>query len=136
MNYADIKVGDRATIQKTIRREDVVQFAELSLDTNPVHLDPEYGKNSMFKDNIVHGMLVASLISATLANQLPGNGTIYMSQELKFMKPVYFGDTCTATVEVIEKKDEKHIIILETTVSANEPDNIVIKGQAVVKKPE
>lgn len=133
MEYNNIKVGDFASVEKVITKEDVFDFARISLDTNPVHLDPEYGKNSLFKDNIVHGMLVASLISAAIGNELPGNGTIYMSQELKFVKPVYFGDNCKAVVKVIEKKDEKNIIILETIVYAN--DDIVIKGQAVVKKP-
>ena len=135
MKYEDIKIGDKASVEKTITKEDVVDFARLSLDTNPVHLDEEYGKNSMFKDNIVHGMLVASLISAVLGNELPGNGSIYMKQDLKFMKPVYFGDTCKAVVEVIEKNDEKHIVTLKTTVSVGSDDNIVIKGQASLKKP-
>lgn len=134
MNYQDIKIGDHATIEKTITKEDVEKFAELSLDTNPVHLDPEYGKNSIFKDNIVHGMLVSSLISAVIANKLPGEGTIYMGQDLKFLKPVYFNDHCVARVEVVEKRDDKNMIFLDTTVYVNEPENVVISGRAVVKK--
>lgn len=135
MTYEEIKLGDSAFITKTITKEDVEEFAKLSLDINPIHLDQEYGKSSIFKDNIVHGMLVASLISAVIGNDLPGHGTIYLGQDLKFMKPVYIGDTCTATVTVIEKKDEKHIIVLDTVVSAGNDENVVIKGQAVVKKP-
>ena len=135
MTYEEIKLGDSAFITKTITKEDVEEFAKLSLDINPIHLDQEYGKSSIFKDNIVHGMLVASLISAVIGNDLPGHGTIYLGQDLKFMKPVYIGDTCTATVTVIEKKDEKDIIILDTVVSAGNDENVVIKGQAVVKKP-
>ncbi|WP_276317190.1 MaoC family dehydratase [Anaerosphaera multitolerans] len=122
-------------MEKTFTREDVVEFSKLSLDVNPIHLDEEYAKNSIFKQNIVHGLLVSSLISAVLANKLPGNGTIYMSQELKFVKPVFFGDKCIATVEVVEKKDNKNIIILDTKVYTNDTDNVVITGQAVVKKP-
>ncbi|WP_073184340.1 MaoC family dehydratase [Anaerosphaera aminiphila] len=136
MNYSDIKIGDKATIEKTFTKEDVIEFSKLSLDTNPIHLDSEYAKNSIFKENIVHGLLVSSLISAVLANKLPGTGTIYMSQELKFLKPVYFNDNCIASVEVVEKKDAKNIIILNTTVCTNSTDNVVITGQAVVKKPE
>lgn len=104
MTYEEIKLGDSAFITKTITKEDVEEFAKLSLDINPIHLDQEYGKSSIFKDNIVHGMLVASLISAVIGNDLPGHGTIYLGQDLKFMKPVYIGDPCTATVTVIEKK--------------------------------
>lgn len=134
MKYEDIRVGDKASIEKVITKEDVFKFAELSLDTNPVHLDPDYGKNSIFKDNIVHGMLVSSLISAVIANKLPGNGTIYMGQDLKFMKPVYFGDRCVAVVEVAEKRDDKNMIFLNTTVYVENEDNVVITGKAVVKK--
>lgn len=134
MNYEDIKIGDTATIEKIITKEDVEKFAELSLDTNPVHLDPDYGKNSIFKDNIAHGMLVSSLISAVIANKLPGEGTIYMGQDLKFLKPVYFNDRCVAKVQVVEKRDDKNMIFLDTTVYVNEPENVVISGRAVVKK--
>lgn len=135
MKYEDIKLGDKASLEKVIIKEDVETFAKLSLDTNPIHLDPEYGKSSMFKNNIVHGMLVSSLISAVIGNQLPGNGTIYMGQDLKFLKPVYFADKCIAEVEVVKKRDDKRLIILDTIVYVDSKENIVIKGQAIVKKP-
>ncbi len=134
MNYLDIKIGDVATVERIFMREDLEKFAELSLDYNPVHLDEEYGKNSIFKGNIVHGILVASLISGTLSEKLPGNGTIYVEQDLSFVKPVYVGERCTASVRVLDKKDSKNIITLETKVYIGSEENLVIEGKAVVKK--
>lgn len=133
MNFTDIKIGDTETVSKIFSREDVVAFSELSTDYNPVHLDEEYAKNTIFKGRIVHGLLVASLISSALGTKLPGEGSIYMSQELKFLKPVRVGDKCTAKVVVLSKREDKQIIVLETTVTVN--DGIeVISGQAVMKK--
>jgi len=135
MEYNEINIGDKAAIEKTITKYDVELFAKLSLDNNPLHLDPEYGSTSIFKDNIVHGILVSSLISAVIGNLLPGHGTVYMSQSLHFKKPVYFGDKCIAEVEVTAKKDEKKIIFLNTIVYVESKENVVITGEAVVKKP-
>ena len=134
MDYLDIQVGDKASVTKAFSEEEVRLFAELSTDTNPVHLDKEYAAKTVFKRNIVHGILVSSLISSVLGTKLPGEGTIYMGQELKFLKPVYIGDECTAEVEVLSKRDDKQIIILKTTVTTNNGETEVISGQAVMKK--
>lgn len=134
MNYADINVGDKAQAVKAFTRQDVADFAALSTDNNPVHLDEEYAANTIFKKNIAHGILVSSLISAVLGTKLPGEGTVYMSQNLKFLKPVYIGDECTAEVEVLSKRDDKQIIVLKTTVTTNNGETEVIVGEAVMKK--
>lgn len=135
MEYKDIEIGDIATVERDFDMEDLLEFSRLSLDENPIHLDVDYGKNSMFKDNIVQGMLVASLISGVLSERIPGHGTIYMGQDLRFVRPVFPGDRCIATVEVLEKRDEKNIIILGTRVCVEDEDNVVIEGKAIVKKP-
>ena len=132
MKYEEIEVGHAGEVTKTFTEEDVVSFAGLSLDTNPVHLDEEYAAGTLFKRRIVHGMLSASLISAALATKCPGPGSIYLGQELSFQKPVYFGDTLTARVEVIEKLP-KRIVVLSTTVT-NQSGDVVINGKATLKK--
>ena len=131
--YADIKVGDEASFAKTITEADVVNYAGLSGDFNPVHIDAEYAAQSMFKERISHGMLVAGLISAVLGTLLPGPNSIYLGQELTFTAPVKFGDTVTAHVSVTEKRDDKRIIKLRTWVT-NQRGETVIDGGAVVKK--
>lgn len=132
MKYEEIEVGHAGEVTKTFTEEDVVSFAGLSLDTNPVHLDEEYAAGTLFKRRIVHGILSASLISAALATKCPGPGSIYLGQELSFQKPVYFGDTLTARVEVIEKL-AKRVVVLSTTVT-NQNGDVVINGKATLKK--
>lgn len=134
MNYEDIKIGDKATIEKTFTSEDVFAFSEVSADKNPLHLDEEYAKNSLFGKRIVHGMLTASLISAVLGTKLPGENTLYLSQSLKFTHPVYIGDHCVAEVEVISKRDDKKMLTLKTTVTTNKGATEVVVGEAIVKK--
>ena len=131
--YEDIKVGDEASLTKTITDAQIVDYAGLTGDTNPVHLDAEYAAQSMFGERIAHGMLVAGLISAVLGTQLPGPNSIYLGQDLKFRAPVKIGDTVKAVVTVTEKRDDKRIIKLGTTVS-NQRGEIVIDGAAVIKK--
>lgn len=131
--YADIKIGDSASFAKTITEGDVVNYAGLTGDFNPVHIDAEYAKESMFKERIAHGMLVSGLISAVLGTQLPGANSLYLGQDLKFKAPVKIGDTATATVTVTEKRDDKRIITLKTTVT-NQDGVVVIDGTAVIKK--
>jgi 3-hydroxybutyryl-CoA dehydratase len=133
LTYADINVGDTAEFSKTITEKEVYSFAEVSGDFNPVHVDPEFAKNSMFGKQIAHGVLSGSLISTVLGTKLPGQDTIYLGQNFKFLAPVFFGDTLTAKVEVAEKKDEKHIIKLRTFVM-NQEGKIVVDGEAVVMK--
>lgn len=134
MNYEDIKIGDKATVEKTFTGKDVDTFAEITTDTNPIHINEEYAKNSMFGQRIVHGMFTASLISAVLGTKLPGENTIYLSQTIKFTHPVYLGDHCVATVEVISKRDDKRMLTLKTTVTTNNGETEVVVGEAIAKK--
>lgn len=130
-NYDSFQVGDTASFSKTITESDVSNYAGITGDFNPVHIDQEYAKNSFFKDRIVHGMLSAGLISAVLGTKLPGPGAIYLSQDLKFIKPVKINDTITAKVEVTERKPERKILILKTTCS-NQNDVEVLTGNAEI----
>ena len=131
--YDEIKIGAEASLTKTITDAQIVDFANLTGDTNPVHLDADYAAKSMFGERIAHGMLVAGLISAVLGTKLPGPNSIYLGQDLRFTAPVKIGDTVTVTVTVTEKRDDKRIIKLQTTVS-NQRGEVVIDGNAVIKK--
>ncbi|AET68571.1 acyl dehydratase [Desulfosporosinus orientis DSM 765] len=131
--FADIKVGDSASLSKTVTEADVVTFAGLTMDYNPVHIDTEFAKKTIFKERIVHGILSAGFISAVLGTQLPGPNSIYLSQDLKFTAPVRIGDTVTARVTIIEKREVKQILILQTTVT-NQHGEVVVNGTAVIKK--
>ncbi|SFQ95476.1 MaoC family dehydratase [Desulfoscipio geothermicus] len=129
--YDSIKVGDKASFTKTITETDITLYGAVSGDFNPVHFNSVYAEKTMFKNRIAHGMLTAGLISAILGMQLPGPGTIYLSQSLSFRSPVFIGDTITAQVEVLEKEDEKKQIKL-STVCKNQNDKKVIVGEAIV----
>ena len=126
-----LKTGDKASRSLTIRDETIRAFAEVTGDTNPVHLDDDYAAGTRFGRRIAHGMIAAGLISATLANDLPGPGTVYLNQTLKFKLPVYPGDTVTATVEVLSVRPDKPIVTL-ATVCTNQNDEVVLAGEAVV----
>lgn len=123
-----IKIGDKASRVRVVSDEDILNFAEVSEDYNSVHIDEEFAKNSIFGKRIAHGMLGASFISCVLANDLPGDGTIYLSQSLKFLKPVTIGDEVISTVEVLSIDGNK--VKLKTTCSVD--DENVIEGEAVV----
>lgn len=127
----NIKIGDTASLSKTITEKEVQLFGELTDDFNPVHFDEEFARGTRFGRRIAHGMLGASLISAALANKLPGRGTVYLSQTLKFTAPVYLGDTVTVTVTVTDVKEGKPTVTLET-VCTNQNGETVIKGEAIV----
>ena len=131
--YEDIQIGDTDSFTKTITEYDIVQFARLTGDFNPVHLDHEYAKTTPFKERIAHGILSGSIISTVLGMRLPGPNTIYLSQNFKFLLPVKIGDTIKAHVEVVEKRDEKKIIKLKTKV-INQRQEVVVDGEAVVMK--
>jgi len=133
LTYYDLKIGDKASLSKTISESDIYQFAGITGDFNPLHVDAEYAKKSIFSERIAHGILTAGFISSVLAMKLPGSDTIYLSQNLIFRAPVRIGDTVIAEVEIIEKRDEKKIIRLRTQVR-NQRDEIVIDGEAVVMK--
>jgi 3-hydroxybutyryl-CoA dehydratase len=126
-----LNIGDNASISKTITDADIFAFAEVTGDHNPVHLNDEYAAKTRFGGRIAHGMLSASLISAVLANKLPGAGSVYLSQTLKFVKPVFPGDTVTARATVTEIRDDKPIVKLET-VCLNQRDETVLQGEATV----
>ena len=125
-------VGTRATRERTITDDDIVRFAEVSGDRNPVHLDEEYAARSPFGQRIAHGFLVGSLISAAIGMDLPGPGSIYLGQTLKFVAPVHIGDTVTVSVEVIKVREDKRLITLRTDCT-NQNGALVITGEAVVK---
>lgn len=131
--YADMNVGDSASLSKTVTESDILSFAGLTMDFNPVHVNAEYAKESIFKERIAHGMLSAGFISAVLGTTLPGPNAIYLGQELKFTAPVKIGDTVTATATITEKKDEKRILKLKTVVT-NQHGEVVVDGNAVIKK--
>jgi len=124
-----LKIGDKASLSKTISEQDVSDFARLSLDTNPLHLDEDYARQTRFGGRIVHGMLGASLISAVIGTQL--GGPIYLSQSLKFLIPIHIGERITATAEVIAVREDKNIVTLNTVVT-NQLGEQVISGEAVV----
>ena len=126
-----IKPGDTASVTKIITQEDIEKFADLSGDHNPIHLDEEHAKGTRFGRRIAHGMLTSSLISNVIGNELPGVGSIYLSQTLQFLAPVFAGDTITARATVTSVREDKPIVKLET-VCANQRDEIVIKGEATV----
>jgi len=126
-----MKLGDSAEITKKIEQADVDAFADLTGDHNPVHVDEEFAKTTRFGRRIAHGMLTASLISSVLANKLPGAGSVYLGQTLRFVAPVFPGDEITARVTVKEIRDDKPVVKLET-VCLNQRDEIVIRGEATV----
>ena len=131
--YEDIKIGDEASLTRTITEVHIVNYAGLTGDWNPVHSDAEHAAQSMFGERIAHGMLMAGLISAVLGMQLPGPNSIYLGQDLKFTAPVKIGDTVTVAVTVTEKRDDKRIIKLQTTAT-NQRGEMVVDGNAVIKK--
>lgn len=132
MNIGEISVGMSAEMSKTITSEVIMAFAEATGDFNPVHIDEEAGKASIFGERIAHGMLSAGLISAVLGMKLPGAGALYLSQTLKFVRPVKIGDTVTATVEVLEVITAKKRVRLATTCR-NQLGETVVEGEAWAK---
>lgn len=130
-----IKIGEVACFQKTLSESDVYLYAGISGDFNPAHINEVVSEKGFFKKRIAHGMLTASLISTVLGCHLPGPGTIYLSQDLKFRKPVYLGDTIEAKVEVLEINQDKNQLVLRTTCT-NQHGELVIDGQARVMPPK
>jgi 3-hydroxybutyryl-CoA dehydratase len=125
------KLGDSAEITRTIEQTDIQAFADVTGDHNPVHVDEAFAKTTRFRQRIAHGMLTASLISAVLANKLPGEGSVYLGQTLQFVAPVFPGDRVTARVTIKEIREDKPIVKLET-ICTNQRDEIVIRGEATV----
>jgi 3-hydroxybutyryl-CoA dehydratase len=124
-------IGDRATFSRTVTPELIERFADASGDTNPQHLSDEFSAGTRFGKRIAHGMLTGSFISALIGTKFPGPGCIYMSQTMKFLKPVFIGDTIDVVATVTAYRPEKGILTLETVCSNQAGDN-VLTGEAVV----
>lgn len=129
----DLEVGMSRSLRKVVTDRDIEMFAEVSTDRNPVHLDDDYAKETMFHGRIAHGMLTAGLISAVIGEQLPGHGTVYLGQNLKFMAPVRPGDMVLAEVTVAEIDHSRRRVALDTKCYVD--DTIVLKGDAMVLAP-
>ncbi len=132
-SLADLHVGQSATLARTVTAADIAQFAAVTGDANPVHLDEAYARTTPFGGRIAHGMLSAAFISAVLGMQLPGPGTIYLSQTLKFRAPVRPGDTVQTTVTVRELIADKNRVVLDAVCAVGEL--VVLQGEAVVLAP-
>ena len=129
--FATLKVGDKDSISKTITADVVAKFADVSNDHNPLHLDEDFAKTTQFGQRIAHGMISAGLISAVHGTQLPGQGAVYMTQSLKFRRPVFYGDTLTAWAEVQEKIEDKKRVVLKNWV-VNQKGETVVEGEALL----
>ena len=129
----DIEMGMTRYIRKVITDRDIEKFAEISTDHNPVHLDDEYARDTIFEGRIAHGMLTAGLVSEVIGEQLPGHGTIYMSQNLKFLAPVRPGDLVHAEVKVVDMVIDKRRVKLDCRCEVNGKN--VLVGEAIVLAP-
>lgn len=125
------EIGQTATIEKTLDKQTVVAFASVSEDYNPIHLDEDFAKTTQFERPIVHGMLASSLISGLLASKVPGAGSIYLGQSLKFLRPIFVGETVTAKVEVTSVREDKPIAVISTQV-LNANGEVAVDGEATV----
>jgi len=131
----ELNIGDTAEFSKTVSETDIYQFAGITGDFNPAHVNEEYAKKTFFKTRIAHGMLSAGFISTVIGTKLPGTGSIYIQQDLSFLAPVRIGDTITARAEVIEIMEGKNRVRLKT-VCVNQEGTQVINGEAVVSPPK
>lgn len=128
LTFDKIKINQSAEIKKLVSEEDIKNFASLTGDNNPVHLDEEYAKNTFFKKRIAHGLLTASFISTAIATKLPGPGSIYLDQSLKFLAPAYIGDIIHVFIRVTKKNIEKKIVTLSTDAFVTKKK--IITGEA------
>ncbi|WP_120993681.1 MaoC family dehydratase [Stutzerimonas urumqiensis] len=131
--YEALEVGQKATFSKTVQEADVQLFAAVSGDRNPVHLDADFAAGTLFKERIAHGMYSGALISAAIACELPGPGTIYLGQQLSFSRPVKLGDTLRVELEILEKQPKNRVRI--ATRVFNQHDEQVVDGEAQVLAP-
>lgn len=131
----EIKIGDSAEFAKTVTEADIVLFAGITGDLNPAHVNQVWAENTMFKARIAHGMFSGGLLSTVLGMYLPGPGSIYLSQELRFLAPVYIGDTITARAEVLEIIENKNRVRLKTTCRKQD-GTVVVDGVALVMPPK
>jgi 3-hydroxybutyryl-CoA dehydratase len=131
--FEDLSVGMRETISKTVENEDVIGFAELSGDRNPIHLSEHFARKTRFGGRIVHGLYTASLISAVIGMRLPGPGAVYISQTLNFLGPVKIGDVVDVSVEVAELTEKGRRVRLQCECRVG--DKVVLEGQGVLSVP-
>ena len=131
--YEALEVGQTASYSKTVEERDILLFAALSGDRNPVHLDAEYAATTLFRERIAHGMFSGALISAAVACTLPGPGTIYVGQQMSFQKPVKLGDTLTVRLEILEKLPKYRVRI--ATRVFNQHGELVVDGEAEIIAP-
>lgn len=134
-SISELNVGENAEFTKTIAESDIYLFAGVTGDLNPAHINEEYAQNTFFKGRIAHGMLLAGFISTVIGCQLPGPGSIYIGQDLKFRAPARIGDTVTAKAVVTEIIEEKNRVILETTCT-NQEGVLLLDGHATVSPPK
>ena len=132
-SYDQLEVGQQCEIQRTLSAADIDRFAETSGDHNPLHVDSEYAQRAGFRDRIAHGMLLASYLSAALANEMPGRGTVYLRQTLEFRQPAYPGDTLRIRLTVAEKKRRGRVLI--DCEIADGDDRTLLRGSAEVIAP-
>lgn len=129
-----LKIGDKYSKSTLVTEKMINGFAEYTGDNNPVHLDEEFASKTMFKKRIAHGFLIGSFISAVLGNDFPGNGTIYLSQTLKFRAPVYINDEVTVEMEVLDFPKPGRVLFKTTCI--NQTGKIVIDGEAFIIPPQ
>ncbi|WNF35050.1 MaoC family dehydratase [Bacillaceae bacterium IKA-2] len=135
ISFNEIIVGDSDSFTRTVTSQDVLDFATLTEDVNPIHIDEEFAENTMFKGRIAHGMLTAAFISTLLGTILPGKNVIYLSQSCKFIAPVRIGDTLKVVGEVIKKQENKKLLTIQTNIY-NQKGKLVLEGIAIVMKNE
>lgn len=131
LRYEDIAIGAAYSFERTIHRDDVFQFADLTGDHNPLHIDPAFGAQSRFGKNIVHGMLAASLFSTLVGMYCPGDHALYMSQTIQFRKPIFYGDQVLVKATVTAKIDALRMITMKTELIKD--DAVVVSGEATVQ---
>ena len=134
LTYDGIKIGKAFTFQRTISKEDIFTFSELTGDRNPLHIDEEFGRNRKFGKNIVHGMLVSSLFSTLVGMHCPGEKSLYMSQTLHFKLPLFMGETVTVKGTVIEKNDAIRLVTMKTEIFRG--SEVIVTGEAKVQVME
>ncbi|MDB5697264.1 MAG: phosphate acetyltransferase, partial [Alphaproteobacteria bacterium] len=132
--FEEMSVGESASVTRTLTEQDIQLFALVSGDVNPAHMDPAFAEDDIFHKVIAHGLWGGGLISSVLGTELPGPGTIYLSQSLRFLRPVGLGDVITASVTVTEKRQEHHVVLLDCRC-VNQHGEDVIVGKAEVKAP-
>lgn len=134
LTYNEIEIGKAFTFQRTISQEDVLAFSALTGDTNPLHIDEEFGRNSMFGKNIIHGMLAGSLFSNLVGMHCPGEKSLYMSQTLQFKLPLFVGETVTVKGTVIAKHDAIRLVTMKTEICRG--SDVIVTGEAKVRMME